>query len=1242
MSAEDAGSSSREYNVRIPSLFEIFWGRLANWFRLLAKWRKQGLLKKALEAARRRRAMRLEALEPRVLLSADITYGTGISDLALDLTLRFAENGSSDDVVQLINNDDGSVISEQVMPGDHVIKVNLTGGQLQDKLLIDFGFTGTQDGGTKPTLNVTFDGADEVLPTDLLPIHDLLKIQNSESTLFTLAGLDIHSTEAVEIAGNLTVEGNLDIAVAGVDVAQYASALDLVHANSVGTIDMTSGDVIADSVSLTATSTLDLNVTGFGLGSAQIAILDGQSLARVTVHGGSITTDVAGITLSATSTVTAHSTPTSDGNKDAADQDAAVASVTIRSDAFAKVFDGASVHSAGKLDMTATNTVHADANADGSKGGAGATFGLGLAFTHTEASIGGTATADATAIKLTADSHNTLDVLAKSTPRGAADGSTPTHTQNGLADPNSDGKTDDAAGTSEGKLTLAGALAVTGLDSHTNAVITTSGAVTTTGALTLSASSENQTSAKADGTSIINAQFDASTAIDDGAETIQLAVNHNLHTGDKVTYHHGEGGSDIGLTDGSQYYARVVPGDKVELYDTQARAKAASSDHTGRQDLSAATGAAQSLELDPRATGVSVAVAINVAKVDTTANLAGDSVTAGSASLKALVSDNKFSAEAISGAGDASKTGFAGALAINIGLTSAAATIGHTVTLTGGSGGDVALQAQNHVTNTAKASASQESAGKTGVGASVALNIGETDTNALICGEATLTGAHDLKLGADSINEMTTAATGGSKGGTAVTPVVAISIADNDTNAKLAALTGTTTLTGALEANASHKGGVDTEATGDTKSGKTGVGISLALSVATDRAFATTARNIDAGGAVSFGARSVSFADSRAKASVAGGEDTPRTSKDSKDQGGGVSNAVHNQSNFADTRGGASGASGGSAGKTDGKSAAEGQSGSVQVAGAVGVTVAVSNSDTSIPDGRDIKAGGALTLRSQSNTDAAASADASAVVVNVQKFDATTGKDVSATDDTITLQSKHGLSTGDKVTFRGSDDVGLTDKSAYYVNISGDKAKLYDTAAHAKAGAADGLEDLKIGIEKSYTLTAGTGGGTGVGIGVAVNVADIHNTANVGNSTVSAGGLTAEALVPAVVRDGVTGGTTVLTFDPSAVDDSTGKESITVSGAEGLETGDAVLYHKGSGDAIGGLTDSTTYYAIVQDDGSIKLADTQKHALSKTSLDLSSPGTGTGHKLEFDRLHTPGESVIEFDPVVDAGSKTID
>ncbi|TMH43510.1 MAG: LEPR-XLL domain-containing protein [Betaproteobacteria bacterium] len=182
MSAETQTTASREYRVRIPSLFQIFWSKLANWFRLLAKWRKQGLLRKALQEARRRRAMRLETLEPRVLLSADITYGAlaGNLDPALDLTLKFAEDGSGNDVVRLINNDDGSTIAEQAMPSDHVINVNLTGGQLQDKLLIDFGFSGAQDAGDKSTLHVNFDGTDELLPADLSPIAaDQLSIQNS-------------------------------------------------------------------------------------------------------------------------------------------------------------------------------------------------------------------------------------------------------------------------------------------------------------------------------------------------------------------------------------------------------------------------------------------------------------------------------------------------------------------------------------------------------------------------------------------------------------------------------------------------------------------------------------------------------------------------------------------------------------------------------------------------------------------------------------------------------------------------------------------------------------------------------------------------------------------------------------------------------------------------------------------------------------------------------------------------------
>ena len=92
----DSTAASREYKVRIPSLFEIFFGKLANWFRQLAQWRKQGLLRKALEAARRRRIMRMEQLEPRLLLSADLIYGSELADATVtDITLR-AEESSGD------------------------------------------------------------------------------------------------------------------------------------------------------------------------------------------------------------------------------------------------------------------------------------------------------------------------------------------------------------------------------------------------------------------------------------------------------------------------------------------------------------------------------------------------------------------------------------------------------------------------------------------------------------------------------------------------------------------------------------------------------------------------------------------------------------------------------------------------------------------------------------------------------------------------------------------------------------------------------------------------------------------------------------------------------------------------------------------------------------------------------------------------------------------------------------------
>ena len=76
MSNNNANSSSpttlaeKTYKFRLPSLFELFFGRLARWVRQLREWRKRGWLKKALAHKRRRTsfAPRMETLEPRVLL----------------------------------------------------------------------------------------------------------------------------------------------------------------------------------------------------------------------------------------------------------------------------------------------------------------------------------------------------------------------------------------------------------------------------------------------------------------------------------------------------------------------------------------------------------------------------------------------------------------------------------------------------------------------------------------------------------------------------------------------------------------------------------------------------------------------------------------------------------------------------------------------------------------------------------------------------------------------------------------------------------------------------------------------------------------------------------------------------------------------------------------------------------------------------------------------------------------------
>jgi hypothetical protein len=95
-------------------------------------------------------------------------------------------------------------------------------------------------------------------------------------------------------------------------------------------------------------------------------------------------------------------------------------------------------------------------------------------------------------------------------------------------------------------------------------------------------------------------------------------------------------------------------------------------------------------------------------------------------------------------------------------------------------------------------------------------------------------------------------------------------------------------------------------------------------------------------------------------------------------------------------------------------------------------------------------------------------------------------------------------------------------------------------------------------------------------------------------------------------------------------------DTITLPYEHGLTTGQAVYYFSVSGDTIGGLTDATTYYAIVVDSNTLKLATSQANANAGIAIDLTSPSDADSLQSLY-----PG-----FDPtasgVVDETTDTID
>ncbi len=855
------------------------------------------VLPMAARKAPRRQGFTLEPIEPRLLLSADLSYpnlANALDVAVTNLTLK-AESDSGDLYLRLYETGTSNLVSEVLLDDAGDVNVNISraigAGLFADSVHVDLTTFDLLDTfvnahGGKLTLNFTGDSN--------VAFKDSLIFDGAETIAYDLS---VQSDSDITVSSSVNlVAGDISLSVSDSD-SGLPPIGDEFFADAEATIDVL-GSLSGGDIKLSATSTINVDNNSLGLGGLQLAFIYADSDAEINIGSNSQITASGKLDVLATSNVSGLADMASLNSKTDASTDAAVASVVITSHATTSVAGSANLSVNGAFTLSAKNVSIANAIADGSKGGAGATLGVGVISSGAEASIKGNASVQAGSIAINAESQNDLTALAKSTTSGATSSSTQQDSQKALAD--------NDAKSSDGSIGLAGAVAVGTVVSSTEAYIDSSALITSNTSLDILAKSVTNSQTRADGSATVaDASADSGSgnvgiavgvgagnltntaraggtgtitagslnvralmasedrtltfngdAVDDAKDTVDLSGGaHGLKTGDALVYHQGSA-AITGLSDGATYYAAVQDDGKIKL-----------STH--------ADGSSPFAIGDPgaSATGFSFTFAQNVSRLGVVA---------------------------IAGASGGS-TSVAGALALNIGISEASATVASNsnVVITGG--GNVTVMTENYVENVAKATGKQSGGANLGVGPTFTLNIGQTDTDALIQNGAIISGADDITLSALSKNLMDATADGAAKGKTAVTPVIAISVANNTTNANLGTLGGTTSLTGDLSVTATHEGSVSTVAEGATESGETGVGISLALTVATDFAAATTSRDLAAGGAIAFNARTVSANKSRAKASVAGGDKDDKPADGSQDADkGGVNQKVDKQKSFAD------------------------------------------------------------------------------------------------------------------------------------------------------------------------------------------------------------------------------------------------------------------------------------------------------------------------------------------------------
>jgi len=396
-------------------------------------------------------------------------------------------------------------------------------------------------------------------------------------------------------------------------------------------------------------------------------------------------------------------------------------------------------------------------------------------------------------------------------------------------------------------------------------------------------------------------------------------------------------------------------------------------------------------EVEAGKPSIGVAVAINLATVETTAEVQG-TVNAPAVTIVADMIDgadgHQTSASATSGA-----SGDGATIAVSLGLnivnvtTLAEIADGATVTVTGGetkitasSVGDATAKAQPHD--------GVGGSGMLGVGLSVALNIINDVTTAQVAGAVDAGGDVTIQAGGGHGGE-TDAKAGASSAGVAIVPAVAITVSTVDRIARVAAGSGAVVVGGDLvvEVTAPDPATeLTTMASGAAESlgGKAAAGVALALTIATHDSIAIIERDVDVTGAATVTAAGQSTSKSTAIASAKGAPaDGEPGSPDADGADADGNTGVDKQAAEARKLGEeqaednkpAEGDAAGDGAEESPK--AKDTKGPLKVAAAIAITLAETTSRASVATGVTATVGQALTIQSTADTDAEATSDGS-------------------------------------------------------------------------------------------------------------------------------------------------------------------------------------------------------------------------------------------------------------------------